>query len=108
MLGYAIGVPFYFFQSTKGMEQALDASRESSNNQINILKTSMEDQRVAYEKMFNDYRQKMEEEEARYKKEIEDIKKTQATQQKQLTKRFKENPSEIDNTLMEKYGLNAH
>lgn len=108
LLAYAIAVPLYFHQSTKGMQQALDASRESSNNQIKILQTSMEEQRKAYDKMFDEYRAKMEAEEIRYQQEIDKIKQTQVTQQKQLSKRFKENPSEIDNTLMEKYGLNAN
>jgi ABC-type transport system involved in cytochrome bd biosynthesis fused ATPase/permease subunit len=108
LLAYGIAVPLYFYQSTKGIQKALDASRESSDNQIKILKTSMEDQRKTYDKMFDEYRAKMEAEEVRYQQEIDKIKQTQVTQQKQLSKRFKENPSEIDNTLMEKYGLNAN
>ena len=107
LLAYGIAVPLYFYQSTKGMQKALDASRESSDNQIKILKTSMEDQRKAYDKMFDEYRVKMEAEEKRYNEEIEKIKATQASQQRQLSKRFKESPSEISNTLMEKYGLNG-
>ena len=107
LLAYGIAVPLYFHQSTKGMQKALDASRESSQNQINILKSNIEVQKLAYEKMFNEYRAKMEEEDARYKQELEKIKTTQASQQKILSKRFKDNPSEINNTLMEKYGLNG-
>ena len=107
LLAYGVAVPLYFMKSNKAMEQALDASRESSNNQIKILQTSMEEQRKAYDKMFDEYRVKMEAEEKRYNEEIEKIKTTQASQQRQLSKRFKENPSEINNTLMEKYGLNG-
>jgi|APGre2960657404_1045060.scaffolds.fasta_scaffold48832_2 hypothetical protein len=108
LLAYGIAVPLYFHQSTKAMGKALDTSRESSNNQIKILQTSLEDQKKAYDKMFDEYRLKMEAEEKRYNEELEKIKTTQITQQKQLSKRFKENPSEISNTLMEKYGLNGN
>jgi protoporphyrinogen oxidase len=107
LIGYGVAVPFYFYNNNKAIEQALDASKESSDKQIQILQTSMEDQRKAYDKMFDEYRAKMEAEEKRYNEEIEKIKTTQVSQQKQLSKRFKENPSEINNTLMEKYGLNA-
>lgn len=108
LLAYSIAIPLYFYQSTKNMQKGLDSSRDSSQHQIDILKTSMQQQTVAYEKMFNDYREATKQEEIRYKEEIEYIKKTQVLQQKQLSKRFKENPSEIDKTLIEKYGLNAH
>lgn len=102
---YVVVVPLYFYQSTKGMQKALDASRESSNNQIAILQNALTKQSQDYDKMFKEYQAKVEEEETRYNEELKKIKETQAVQQRQLSKRFKENPSSISDELSKRYNL---
>jgi hypothetical protein len=106
-LAYAILIPLFFYQSTKGMQKALDASRESSDNQIGILKNALNEQSVQYDKMFKEYQAKVDEEEKRYNEELKQIKETQASQQRQLSKRFKENPSSISDELSKRYNLHA-
>lgn len=107
LLAYAIAVPLYFHQSTKGIQQAFDSSRESSQKQISILEGALEDQRLYYDQLFQEYQDRMDAEELRYEEELTKIKETQASQQKQLAKRFKENPSAISDELSKRYGLNA-
>ena len=106
-LVYAIAIPLYFYQSTKGMQKALDTSRESSNNQITILQDALTKQSAEYDKMFKEYQAKVEEEENRYNEELRKIKETQAVQQRQLSKRFKDNPSSISDELTKRYNLSA-
>lgn len=105
ILAYAVAVPLYFYQSTKGMQKALDVSRESSNNQITILQDALTKQSAEYDKMFKEYQTRIDEEEKRYNEEIKQIKETQASQQRQLSKRFKENPSAISDELSKRYNL---
>lgn len=107
ILAYGIFVPLYFWKSTKGIQQAFDSSRESSQKQINILEGALEDQSLYYDQLFQEYQDRMDAEEARYEEEIAKIKEAQATQQKQLSKKFKENPSAISDELSKRYGLNA-
>ena len=107
LIAYAIAVPLYFHQSTKGMQQALDSSRESSQKQITILENALEDQRVYYDQLFTEYQEKIEAEEVRYQEELDKIKQKQASQQKELSKRFRENPSAVSDELSKRYGLNA-
>jgi uncharacterized protein HemX len=106
-LAYAILVPLFFYQSTKGMQKALDTSRESSNNQITILQDALNKQSAEYDKMFKEYQAKVEEEEKRYNEELKQIRETQVVQQRQLSKRFKDNPSSISDELSKRYNLNA-
>ena len=106
-LAYAILIPLYFHQSTKGMQQAFDNSRESSQKQIGILQNALEDQSAYYDNLFQEYQDKIEAEEVRYNEELKKIKETQQKQQKELSKRFKDNPSAISDELSKRYGLNA-
>ena len=107
LLAYAIAIPLYFHQSTKGVQQTFDSSRESSQTQINILEGALEDQKLYYDQLFQEYQERMDAEEVRYDEELEKIKQTQVTQQKQLSKKFKDNPSAISDELSKRYGLNA-
>jgi uncharacterized membrane-anchored protein YhcB (DUF1043 family) len=50
----------------------------------------------------------MDAEEARYNEEIKSIKDKQDKQQKELSKKFKNNPSAISEELTKRYGLNAN
>lgn len=106
-LAYAIAVPLYFHQSTKGIQQTLNSSRESSKKQITILENAFEEQRVFYDQLFIEYQERMDAEKVKYQEELDKIKQTQITQQKQLSKKFKDNPSTISDELSIRYGLNA-
>lgn len=105
-LAYAILIPLYFYQSTKGMQQAFDNSRESSQKQINILQNSLDEQAQYYDALLQDYQDKMDAEEVRYNEEIKKIKEVQQKQQKELAKRFKNNPTTISDELKKRYNLN--
>lgn len=107
IVAYAIFVPLYFLQSTKSTQEALIASRASSSAQINILQNALDEQRVRYDQMFEEYQIKMEEEEIRFQEEIKKIKLTQEQQQKELSKKFKDNPSSIKDELSNRYNLNG-
>jgi len=48
----------------------------------------------------------MDAEEVRYNEEIKNIKQVQVEQQKELSKRFKNNPSTISQELKKRYNLN--
>ena len=105
---YAILVPLYFYQSTKSMQQALDSSRTSSSAQINILQNTIDEQTEYYDKLFQEYQDRMDAEEIRYNEEIKNIKENQQKQQKDLSKKFRNNPSAISEELTKRYGLNAN
>ena len=104
-IAYAIFVPLYFYNSTKGIQKAFDSSRESSQKQINLLEDSLEEQSVYYDQLFQQYQDRMDAEEIRYQQEIIDIKQVQDKQQKELSKRFKNNPSAISDELKKRYNL---
>jgi cell division protein FtsX len=105
-LAYAIFIPLYFHQSTKSVQNALDNSRESSQKQINILQNSIDEQAQYYDALLQDYQDKMDAEEIRYNQEIKNIKEVQEKQQKELAKKFKNNPSTISDELKKRYNLN--
>lgn len=104
-LAYAIFIPLYFYNSTKGIQKAFDSSRESSQKQINLLEGALEEQSIYYDQLFQQYQDRMDAEEARYEQELKDIKQVQDKQQKELSKRFKKNPSAISDELKKRYNL---
>lgn len=104
-LVYAIFVPLYFWKSTKNMQQALDSSRDSSSKQINVLQNALEEQTEYYDSLFQEYQDRIDAEQIRYDEEIQKIKDTQMTQQKELSKKFKSNPSTISDELKKRYNL---
>ena len=104
-LVYAIFVPLYFYNSTRNLQIALDSSRDSSDKQINVLQNALDEQSEYYDSLFQEYQDRMDAEENRYNQEIEDIKVVQDKQQKELSKRFKNNPSAISNELKKRYNL---
>ena len=90
------------------MQQALDSSRTSSSAQINILQNTIDEQTEYYDKLFQEYQDRMDAEEIRYNEEIKNIKENQQKQQKDLSKKFRNNPSAISEELTKRYGLNAN
>lgn len=102
---YAIFVPLYFYKSTKTLQFAIDSSRDSSDKQINILQNTLDEQSEYYDSLFQEYQDRMDAEENRYNQELEDIKVVQDKQQKELSKRFKNNPSAISDELKKRYNL---
>ncbi len=104
-LVYAIFVPLYFYNSTKNLQIALDSSRNSSNKQINILQNALDEQSQYYDALFQEYQDRMDAEENRYNQELQSIKVIQDIQQKELSKKFKNNPSTISNELKKRYNL---
>lgn len=105
-IAYAIFIPLYFYQSTKSIQNGLDNSREFSQKQINILQNSLDEQSQYYDELLQQYQDKIDAEEIRYNEEIENIKQVQQEQQKELSKRFKNNPSAISDELRKRYNLN--
>ena len=104
-LVYAIFVPLYFYKSTKTLQVALDSSRDSSDKQINVLQNTLEEQSQYYDYLFQEYQDRMDAEEIRYNQQIENIKVVQDKQQKELSKKFKNNPSAISDELKKRYNL---
>lgn len=102
---YAIFVPLYFYKNTKALEIALDTTRNSSQKQINVLHNALDEQTEYYDNLFQEYQDRIEAEEIRYNQELEDIKTVQDKQQKELSKRFKNNPSAISDELKKRYNL---
>ncbi len=102
---YAIFVPLYFYKTTRTLQIALDSSRDSSDKQINILQNTLDEQSEYYDSLFQEYQDRMDAEENRYNQELEDIKVVQDKQQKELSKRFKNNPSAISDELKKRYNL---
>lgn len=103
---YAILVPLYFHRSAKSIQDALDNSRKSSDKQISILQNSFDEQAEYYDTLLQEYQDRMDAEEVRYNEEIKNIKQVQVEQQKELSKRFKNNPSTISEELKKRYNLN--
>lgn len=87
------------------MQQALDSSRDSSSKQINVLQNALEEQTEYYDSLFQEYQDRIDAEQIRYDEEIQKIKDTQMTQQKELSKKFKSNPSTISDELKKRYNL---
>jgi Tfp pilus assembly major pilin PilA len=104
-IAYAVIVPLYFNQTSKSAVKAMEASQESSNTQITLLKKQLDEQREQYNKMFEEYKTKMAEAQAKYDEELEKIKKDQKKQQKRLTDTFKNDESAIDEELQKRFGL---
>ncbi len=106
---YIIAVPVYFYvtasSANKNLETALEISQASNQKQISILRESLEDQRVAYEKMFNEYQEKMNAAQKEHETELAKIKKAQADQQWQLSQKFKADPTAVNEELEKRFGL---
>ena len=106
---YIIAVAVYFYvtasNANKNLETALETSQASNQKQISILRESLEDQRVAYEKMFNEYQEKMNAAQKQHELEIDKIKKAQADQQWQLSQKFKADPAAVNEELEKRFGL---
>ena len=102
-------LPVYFYvtasSANKNLETALETSQASNQKQISILRESLEDQRVAYEKMFNEYQEKMNAAQKQHEIEIDKIKKAQADQQWQLSQKFKADPAAVNEELEKRFGL---
>ena len=105
---YAIAVPLYFYNSNRATAKALDIAQKSSDQQIQVMKTAMDTQKAAYDKMFEDYKQRLNAEEERYNKELQTIKDNQKVQQGKLAGLFKSNPQAVNDELSKRYGLNAN
>lgn len=108
-IAYSIAVPVYFYitasSANKNLQTALETSQVSNQKQIAILQISLEDQRVAYEKMFNDYQEKMNAAQKQHDDELVKIKKAQADQQWQLSQKFKADPTAVNEELEKRFGL---
>ena len=108
-IAYSIAVPVYFYitasSANKNLQTALETSQVSNQKQISILRNSLEDQRVAYEKMFNEYQEKMNAAQKQHDEELTKIKKAQADQQWQLSQRFKADPTAVNDELEKRFGL---
>ena len=105
-IAYAMFIPLYFYQSAKSIQNSLDSSRESSEKQINILQNSLDEQSLYYDMLLQEYQDRMDAEDVRYNEELNSIKQAQEQQQKELSKRFKNNPSTISDELKRRYKLN--
>ena len=105
---YAVAVPLYFYNSNRETAKALDIAQKSSDQQIQVMKTAMDSQKVAYDKMFEEYKQRLDAEEERYNKELQAIKDGQKAQQYKLSGLFKNSPQAVDDELSKRYGLNAN
>jgi hypothetical protein len=105
---YAIAVPLYFYNSNRETAKALDIAQKSSDQQIQVMKTAMDSQKIAYDKMFEEYKQRLDAEEERYNKELQAIKDGQKAQQYKLSGLFKNSPQAVDDELSKRYGLNAN
>ena len=105
---YAIAVPLYFYNSNRETAKALDIAQKSSDQQIQVMKTAMDSQKAAYDKMFEEYKQRLDAEEERYNKELQAIKDGQKAQQYKLSGLFKNSPQAVDDELSKRYGLNAN
>jgi hypothetical protein len=104
---YAIVVPLYFLNYTNNLRKALDSSRDSSKQQIEILQDSMDKQTVYYDDLFKQYQIDLENEQTRHNEEIRKIKETQQYQQQLLSQRLQD-PTQLAKELKERYGLNGN
>lgn len=105
---YAIAVPLYFYMSTKTTEQALEASRNSSKEQIEILQSTIDEQNAYYNVVFEQYAAMLEEEESRHNQQIQRIEQIQQYQQSLLSQKFNQDPTTITEELKKRYGLNGN
>lgn len=105
---YAIAVPLYFYSTNVASKQALEASRQSSNEQIKVLEQTIKDQQKHYEQSFEEYKALIQKEEERHQEQIKKIQETQAYHQALLTQRFQQNPQTITDELKKRYGLNGN
>ena len=87
------------------LQQAMDASQTSNRQQIELLQNALEDQRLAYDKMFKEYQEKLNAAQKEHETEMAKIKKTQADQQWQLSQKFKTDPAAINEELEKRFGL---
>jgi hypothetical protein len=104
---YAIVVPLYFLNYTSNLRKALDSSRDSSKEQIKILKDTVDKQKIYYDGLFVQYEIELNNEHTRHDEEVRKIRETQQYQQMLLSQRLQD-ATEMAKELKERYGLNGY
>jgi hypothetical protein len=105
---YALIVPLYFHQSTKNLSKALDESRESNKQQLEILNKSLKEQQLYYDGLIEEFTIAMDLESQRHNDEMQKIRDMQEYQQSLLADRFKNDPTQITIVLKDRYKLNGN
>ena len=104
---YAIAVPLYFLNYTSNLRKALDSSRDSSKEQIKILKDTVDKQKIYYDGLFVQYEIELNNERTRHDEEVKKIRETQQYQQILLSQRLQD-ATEMAKELKERYGPNGY